>query len=208
MAAIEVEASTNIRKNFIGLCRPMRGAHIPGDAVHYCMAGQGVHQSQGDWMGPARVFGVKGSNLGGGSLGATAIKCAKEQVRMASLAEKETREMMMRLGAADPDSRKVHEPSPRQQGPTGQHPPTTENSQPTCPKEPQQQHATEQQQKPYRPHPQPPFQMQTEQFSPAPQQNRRNPEAQAEGKRKTRRPRGMVPKSSVVLEQCMMPEPA
>ena len=70
-------------------------------------------------MGPARVIGVEGSNLWV-SHGATAMKCAKERVRMASPAEKEMREMMMRLGAEDPDSRKAHGPPPRQQDLTGQ----------------------------------------------------------------------------------------
>ena len=57
-------------------------------------------------MGPARVIGVERCNLLV-SHRATATKCAKEQVRIASPAEKEMREMMMRLGAEDPDSRKT-----------------------------------------------------------------------------------------------------
>ena len=36
---------------------------------------------------------------------ATAIKCAKEQLRMASPAEREMREMLMRIGGDDPDER-------------------------------------------------------------------------------------------------------
>ena len=44
---------------------------------------------------------------------ATAITCAREQIRTASPAEKEMRDVVMRLGAEDPDSRKTHGPSPR-----------------------------------------------------------------------------------------------
>ena len=80
MAAIEVEANTKISKNLIGRSRPMRGDYVPGDAVFNWRAGRGVRQSQGHWMGPARVIGVEGSNLWV-SHGATAIKCAKEQLR-------------------------------------------------------------------------------------------------------------------------------
>ena len=65
-------------------------------------------------MGPARVIGVEGSNLWV-SHRATAIKCAEEHVRMSSPAEKKLEEMMMRLRAEDQDSRKAHEPPPRQQ---------------------------------------------------------------------------------------------
>ena len=49
-------------------------------------------------MGPTRFICVDGSNLLV-SHGATAVKCAAEQVPTASPAEKEMREMMMRLGA-------------------------------------------------------------------------------------------------------------
>ena len=77
---------------------------MPGDTVYYWRASQGVHQPQGHWVRPARVIGVEGSNLLV-SHRATATRCAKEQVRMASAAEKEMREMMMmRLGAEDPDT--------------------------------------------------------------------------------------------------------
>ena len=39
---------------------------------------------------------------------ATAIKCAKEQLRVASPAEREMREMLMRIGGDDPDERSKH----------------------------------------------------------------------------------------------------
>ena len=39
---------------------------------------------------------------------ATAVKCAKEQLRMASPAERELREMLMRIGGDDPDERSKH----------------------------------------------------------------------------------------------------
>ena len=45
---------------------------------------------------------------------ATAIKCAKEQLRMASPAEREMREMLMRIGGDDPDEHSKHG-VPRQQ---------------------------------------------------------------------------------------------
>ena len=70
MAAIEVEANTKIKT---------------GEQI------KEFHQSQGHWMGPARAIGVEGSNLWV-LHGATAITCAKEQVRMTSPAEKEMRE--------------------------------------------------------------------------------------------------------------------
>ena len=54
-------------------------------------------------MGPARVMGVERSHLWV-SHGATAIKCANEQFRI----EKEMREMMMRLGAEDPEKHMDH----------------------------------------------------------------------------------------------------
>ena len=47
-----------------------------------------MHQAQGQWLGPARVIGIE-----------EAIKCAKEQLRMASPAEREMRDMVY------PDSR-------------------------------------------------------------------------------------------------------
>ena len=52
-----------ITKSLIGRTRPMRGDNVPGDAEHCWRASQGIHQSQGLWMGPARVIGVEGSNL-------------------------------------------------------------------------------------------------------------------------------------------------
>ena len=105
MAATEVEANTKIRQSLIGRSRPMRGDYVRGDPVY--------HWRQGHWMEPERVIGVEGSNLWV-SHGATAIS-AKEQVQMASHAEKEMREMMMRRGAEDVDSRKTHGPPHGQQ---------------------------------------------------------------------------------------------
>ena len=55
-----------------------------GGAVYYWRAQQGLDEWQGHWMGLACYWHR-----------ATAIKCAEEHVRMASLAEKEMREMMM-----------------------------------------------------------------------------------------------------------------
>ena len=53
---------------------------------------------------------------------ATAIKCAKEQLRMASPAEREMREVLMRIGGDDPDERSEHG-VPRQLDLTQQQPP-------------------------------------------------------------------------------------
>ena len=107
MAAIETEANAKIRKSLIGRSRPMRGHYVPGDLVYYWRAGNGVHEAQGHWLGPARVIGVEGGNVWV-SHRATAIKCAKEQLRMASPAEREMREMLMRIGGDDPDERAKH----------------------------------------------------------------------------------------------------
>ena len=131
---------------------------------------------------------------------------------MASLAEKLMREMMMRLGAEDSDSRRARGPPPRAQDLSGQQPSTTEMAKPTFSTE----HATEQQAqrqateqvKQQRLDLQRPVHMQTEQSSPALQQNRRRAEARAHGERKTKKARGMSPKPSVVLEQNMVPEPS
>ena len=95
---------------------------MPGDLVHYWRAGNGVHQAQGQWLGPARVIGIEGGNVWV-SHRATAIKCAKEQLRMASPAELEMREMLMRIGGDDPDERSKHG-VPREQDLTQQQPPT------------------------------------------------------------------------------------
>ena len=122
MAAIETEANAKIRKSLIGRSRPMRGNYVPGDLVYYYRAGNGVHQAQGQWLGPARVIGIEGGNVWV-SHRATAIKCAKEQLRMASPAEREMREMLMRIGGDDPDERSKHG-VPRQQDLTQQQPPT------------------------------------------------------------------------------------
>ena len=81
-----------------------------------------MHQAQGHWLGPARVIGIEGGNVSV-SHRATAIKCAKEQLRMASPAEREMREMLMRIGGDDPDERSKHG-VPRQQDLTQQQPPT------------------------------------------------------------------------------------
>ena len=122
MAAIETETNAKIRKSLIGRSRPMRGNYVPGDLVCHSRAGNGVHQAQGHWLGPARVIGIEGGNVWV-SHRATAIKCAKEQLRMASPAEREMREMLMRIGGDDPDERSKHG-VPRQQNLTQQQPPT------------------------------------------------------------------------------------
>ena len=72
---------------------------------------------------------------------------------------------------------------------------------------PQRQHTTEQQQPRQRPHLPPPVQMHAEQLLPL-QRHRRSAEAEAQGERKARRARGMVPKPSAVFEQSMEPEPS
>ena len=113
MAAIETEANAKIRESLIGRSRPMRGNYVPGDLVYYWRAGNGVHEAQGHWLGPARVIGVEGGNVWV-SHRATAIKCAKEQLRMASPAEREMREMLMKIRGDDPDERSKHG-VPRQQ---------------------------------------------------------------------------------------------
>ena len=118
MAAIETEANAKIRKSLIGRSRPMRGNYVPGDLVYYWRAGHGVQQAQGQWLGPARVIEIEGGNVWV-SHHATAITCAKEQLRMASPAERETREMLMRIGGDDPDERFKHG-VPRQQDLTQQ----------------------------------------------------------------------------------------
>ena len=97
---------------------------MPGDLVYYWRAGCGVHQAQGQWVGPARVSGIEGGNVWV-SHRATAIKCAKKkkQLSMASPAEREMREMLMRIGGDDPDEHSKHG-VPRQQDLTQQQPPT------------------------------------------------------------------------------------
>ena len=129
MAAIETEATAKIRKSLIGRSRPMRGNYVSGDLVYHWRAGNGVHQAQGQWMGPARVIGIEGGNVWV-SHRATAIKCAKEQLRMASPAEREMREMQMRIGGDDPDERSKHG-VPRQQDLKQQQSPTQFPSQKT-----------------------------------------------------------------------------
>ena len=100
----------------------MRGNYVPGDLVYYWRAGNGVHQAQGQWLGPARVIGIEGGNVWV-SHRATAIKCAKEQLRLASPAEREMREMLMGIGGDDPVERSKHG-VPRHQDLTQQQPPT------------------------------------------------------------------------------------
>ena len=63
MAAIETEANAKIRKSLIGRSRPIRGNYVPGDLVYYWRAGNGVHEAQGHWLGPARVIGVEGGTV-------------------------------------------------------------------------------------------------------------------------------------------------
>ena len=86
MAAIETEANAKSRKRLIGRSRPMRGNYVPGDLVYCWPAGNGVHQAQSQWLGPARVIGIEGGNVWV-SHRATAVKCAKKELRMASPAE-------------------------------------------------------------------------------------------------------------------------
>ena len=114
-AAIETEANAKIRKSLIGRSRPMRGNYVPGDLVCCSRAGNGVHQAQGQWLGPARVIGIEGGNVWV-SHRATAIKCA-------SPAEREMWKMLMRIGGDDPDERSEHG-VPRHQDLTQQQPPT------------------------------------------------------------------------------------
>ena len=118
MAAIETEANAKIRKSLIGRSSLRRGNYVLGDLVYYWRAGNGVRQAQG----PARVIGVEGGIVWV-SHRATAIKCAKEQLRMASPAEREMREVLMRIGGEDPYERSKHG-VPRQQELTQQQPPT------------------------------------------------------------------------------------
>ena len=96
MAAIETAANAKIKKSLIGRSRPMCGNYVPGDLVYSWRAGNGVHQAQGQWLGPTRVTGIEGRNVWV-SHRATVVKCAKEQLRMASPAEREMREMLMEL---------------------------------------------------------------------------------------------------------------
>ena len=60
MVAIETETNAKIRKSLIGRSRPMRGNYVPGDLVYYWRSGNGVHQAQGQWLGPPRVIGIEG----------------------------------------------------------------------------------------------------------------------------------------------------
>ena len=144
MAAIETEANAKIRKKFdwtiethARKLRAGRSGFFIGER-----AGNGVHQAQGQWLRPARVIGIKGGHVWV-SHRATAIKCAKEQLRMASPAKREMREMLTRIGGDDPDERSKHG-VPRQQDLTQQQPPPQSSSQkqqppPQSPSQPQKQ---------------------------------------------------------------------
>ena len=124
MAAIETEANAKIRKSLIGRSRPMRGNYVPGDPVCCWRAGNGVqikHKVNGwDQLGSVELKEEMSGYL---IVRPTAVKCAKEQLRMASPAEREMREMLMRSGGDDPDERSKHG-VPRQQDLTQQQPPT------------------------------------------------------------------------------------
>ena len=89
---------------------------MPGDLVYYWRAG-----NVSDWEELGSLE-LKGGNVWV-SHRATAIKCAKEQLRMASSAEREMREMLMRIGGGDPDQCSKHG-VPRQLDLTQQQPPT------------------------------------------------------------------------------------
>ena len=79
----------------------MRGGYVPGAAAYYWGAGQGAARPFIGWD-PQESIGVEVSSLWV-SHGATAINCSEERVRMASPAEKELLDMMMRLGAKNLD---------------------------------------------------------------------------------------------------------
>ena len=79
MAAIEVEANTKIRQSLFGRSRPMSGDMIR------CTTGEQVKES----------------------ISRNATSSVQKHVRMASPAEWQKREMTLRLGADDPDSRKT-----------------------------------------------------------------------------------------------------
>ena len=122
MAAIETEANAKIRKSLIGRSRPMQGKLR---AWRFCVLLAGRKRcasSTRSMAGPARVIGIEGGYVWV-SHRATAIKCAKEQLCMASPAEREMREMLMRIGGDDPDERSKHG-VPRQEDLTQQQPPT------------------------------------------------------------------------------------
>ena len=83
--------------------RVMRSDYLPGDKVFSLESRSRSPSGTGPLDGMA--IGVIGSNLWV-SHRAKAIKCVEEQILMTSSAEKEMREMMVGLGAVDPDSRK------------------------------------------------------------------------------------------------------
>ena len=57
-------------------------------------------------MGPSRVIGIESNNLCVCHVEQQRSNVRKNNIRMVSPAEKEMREIMMRLGAEDPNSRK------------------------------------------------------------------------------------------------------
>ena len=122
MAAIETAANAKIRKTLIWTIKTHARKLRAWRSCVFWRAGNGVHQAQGQWLGPARVIGIEGGNVWV-SHRATVIKCAEEQLRMASPAEREMREMLMRIGGDDPDERSKHF-VPRQQDLTQQQQPT------------------------------------------------------------------------------------
>ena len=119
-AAIETEANAKIRKSLIGRLRPCEEITcleimcITGEQETVCIK----HKVSGwDQLGSLEL--KEDMSV---CVRATAIKCAKEQLRMASPAEREMREMLMRIGGDDPDERSKHG-VPRQQDLTQQQPP-------------------------------------------------------------------------------------
>ena len=78
--------------------------NVIGHLVYYWRAGSSPR---------SLVIGIEGGNVWV-SHRATAIKCAQEQLRVASPAEREMREMLMRIGGDDPDERSKNG-VPRQQ---------------------------------------------------------------------------------------------
>ena len=150
----------------------MRGNYVLGDLVYYWRAGTGVHQAPGHWLGPARVIGIEGGNVWV-SHRATAIKCAKEKLRMASPAEREMREMREMRGD-DPDERSKHG-VPRQQDLTQQQPPPQSPPQKHQPRQDprQQQFRPEPEVKQEAPRQEPAHQQQESRLNQEPQQTPR-----------------------------------
>ena len=80
----------------------MRGDYVSGVTVLLEGSSRYFNLKNTDWD-LRKSLALKEANCG---FQGTAIKCAKEQVRMASSAERYIRERLMRLGPDDPDSRK------------------------------------------------------------------------------------------------------